>query len=54
MTAVPDTGTNHPTDQTRAPRGSSPQLQYSQTAKARRAHRNNGSTTRAAQGRTQK
>ena len=54
MTPVPDTGTGHPTNQARAPRGSPSQLQHGQTAKARRAHRNNRSTTRAAQGRTQK
>ena len=53
-TPVPDSGTVHPTDQTRAPRGSPPRLQHSQTAKARRAHCNNGSTTRVTQGRTQK
>ena len=34
--------------------GSPPQLQHSRTTKARRAHRNNGGTTRAAKGRTQK
>ena len=54
MTPVPDSGTDHPTDRTRAPRGPPPQLQHSQTAKARRAHRNDGGATRAAQGRTQK
>ena len=54
VTPVPDTGTNHPTNRARAPRRSLPQLQYSQTAGARREHRNNGSTMRAAQGRTQK
>ena len=54
MTPVPDSGTDHPTDRTRAPRVPPPRLQHSRTAKARRAHRNNGSTTRAAQGRTQK
>ena len=54
MTPVPDSGSHHPTDRTRAPRGPPPKLQHSQTAKARRAHWNKGSTTRSAQGRTQK
>ena len=54
MTPVPGTGSNHPTNRARAPRDSPPQLQHSQTARARRAHRNNGSTTQEAQGRTQK
>ena len=54
MAPVPDTGTGHPSNQARAPRGSSTQLQHDQTARARRTHRNNGSTTRAAQERTQK
>ena len=54
MTTVPDTGTGHPTNWARAPRGSPPQLQHGQTARARRTHRNNRSTTRAAQERTQK
>ena len=54
MTPVPDMGTDHQTDWAPAPRGSPPQLQHGQTARARRAHRNNGSTTRAAQGQTQK
>ena len=54
MTLVLDTGTDHPTNRARAPRGSPPQLQHSQTARARRARRNNGNEPRAAQGRTQK
>ena len=54
MTPVPDTGTDHATNRARAPWGSRPQLQHGQTARARRAHRNNGSTTRAAQRRTRK
>ena len=54
MAPVPDTGTDHPTNRSPAPRGSPAQLQRGQTARARRAHRNTGSTTRAAQGRTQK
>ena len=54
MTPVPGTGTDHPTNRAHAPRGSPPQLQHSPTARARGAHRNNGSTKRAAQGRTQK
>ena len=36
------------------PRGSSPQLQHCQTAEEQRTHRDNGSTTRAAQERTKK
>ena len=54
MTPVPDTGTGHPTNSTRTPRGSPPQLQHGQTDRARRTLGNNGSTTRAAQERTQK
>ena len=54
VTPVPDSGTDHPTERTRAPRRSPPILPHSQTARARRAHRNNGNTTRAAQGRTRK
>ena len=54
MTPVPNRGTGHPTNRARAPRGSQPQLQHSPTARARRAHRNNRSTARAAQGRTRK
>ena len=54
MTPVPDTGTGHPTNRARAPRGSPPELQHDQTARAWRKHRNNRRTTRAAQERTQK
>ena len=54
MTPVTDTGTGHPTNWAHTPRGSPPQLQYSQTAGARRSHRDNGSTTRAARERTKK
>ena len=54
MTPVPDTGTGHTTNRARAPRGSPPQLQHGQTARAGRMHRNNRSTTRAARERTQK
>ena len=54
MTLVPDTGTGHPTNGARAPRGSPPQLQHGQTAGALRTHHNNRSTTRAAQERMQK
>ena len=54
MTPNPDTGTGHPTNRARAPRGSPPQLQHGQTARARRTHRNNRSTTRAALEPTQK
>ena len=54
LTPVPDTGTGHPTNWARTPRGSPPQLQHSQTAGAQRTHRDNGSTTRAPQERTKK
>ena len=54
MTPVRDTDTGHPTNQARAPRGLPPQLQHGQTARLRRTHHNNGSTTRAAQEQTQK
>ena len=54
VTPVPDTGTGHPTNWARTSRGSPLQLHHSQTAKARRMHRDNGSTTRAAQERTKK
>ena len=54
VTPVRDTGNGHPTNWARTPRGSPPQLQHSQTAGARRAHRDNRSTTRAAQERTKK
>ena len=54
VTPVADTGTGHPTSWACTPRGSSPQLQHSQTTGARRTHRDNGSTTRAAQERTKK
>ena len=50
MTPVPDTGTGRPTNWARTP----PQLQYSQTAGARRMHRDNRNWTRAAQERTKK
>ena len=50
MTPVPDTGTDHRTNRARAPRSSPPQLHYGEAARALRAHRNNGSTTRAARG----
>ena len=54
MTPVLDTGDRHLTNWARTPRGSPPQLQHSQTSGAQRTHRDNRSTTRAAQERTQK
>ena len=54
MKPVADTCTGRPTNRARAPRGSPPKLQHGQSARARRTHRNNRSTTRAAQERTQK
>ena len=51
---VPDIGTSHPTNWACTPRGSPAQSQHSQTAGARRTHRESGSTTRAAQEGTKK
>ena len=53
-TPVPVMDTGQPTNWARTPRGSPPQLQHIQTAVARRTHRDNGSTTRAAQEQTKK
>ena len=49
-----DAGTGHPTNWACTPRDSPPQQQHGQTAEAQRTHRNNGSTTQAAQERTLK
>ena len=54
MTPVLKAGTVQPTNWACTPRGSSTQQQRAQAAGAQRTHRNNGSTTQAAQGRTQK